>query len=70
MKTTGNNFERKKIDGEETWFWEDEAGSMCGRKRKWRYKVQAGDSYKEAGMCPQGYKHYEIEIRGTPERVT
>jgi hypothetical protein len=69
MKTSVNHFERKKVNGVETWTWEDEPGSMCGRSRRWTYKVQIGDTHREAGTCPQGYKYFELEIGGTPERL-
>ncbi|WKN33782.1 hypothetical protein PZB74_10645 [Porifericola rhodea] len=68
-QTSGNHFERKKIDGEEYWFWEDKVGSQCGRERKWKYKVQVGDSYVQQETCPQGYVWYEINYYGTPEKI-
>jgi hypothetical protein len=66
----GNHFERRKIDEKETWFWEDEAGSQCGRSRKWKYDVQVGDSYAEAGTCPQNYTFFSIPYSGTPEQIS
>lgn len=66
---TGNNFRKANEAGKEVWYWEDEAGSQCGRKRKWKYEVQRGDSVREAGDCPQGYKYFEFEITGTPTRI-
>lgn len=67
---TGNHFEKKTENGKQVWYWEDAAGSQCGRDRKWRYEVQAGDQVRpDAGQCPQGYPWVELTISGVPTRV-
>lgn len=71
VKQSGNHFKSKTEDGKQVWYWEDSAGSQCGRERKWRYEVKAGDTVKpEAGTCEQGYKWVEMDISGTPVKVT
>lgn len=70
MKTNYvNHLERKKIENIEYWFWEDKIGSQCGRERKWKYKVEIGDTYSEKGVCPEGFKYYEIKYSGKPEQI-
>lgn len=70
MRTTQvNHFERKKEGGVEYWYWEDKVGSQCGRDRKWKYTVKTGDTYVEKGICPQGYKYYQISYSGQPEQI-
>ena len=68
-RTEVNHFESRSVNGKPMWFWEDEPGSQCGRTRKWKYEVQRGDSFVEAGTCPQGYTFWTIEYFGTPERL-
>jgi hypothetical protein len=67
--TTGNHFERKKIEGIEYWFWEDKIGSQCGRERKWKYRVQVGDTVVPKGKCPEGYEYHEMNYSGNPEKI-
>lgn len=57
-------------DGKQIWYWEDAVRSQCGRARKWRYEVQRGDSVRETGTCPQGYKWWEMTISGTPTQIS
>ncbi|WP_343806713.1 hypothetical protein [Alteraurantiacibacter aestuarii] len=60
----------KTEDGKPVWYWRDEAGSMCGTERKWRYEVQQGDEVqREAGTCPDGKKWAKMTISGTPVRA-
>ncbi|MEL7683526.1 hypothetical protein AAG594_04245 [Citromicrobium bathyomarinum] len=55
---TGNHFRiSNKI-----WYWEDQPGSQCGRKRTWKYTPQPGASYGRAEKCPQGYYWYRMSI--------
>ena len=64
-----NHFEHKKIDGIETWFWEDGIGNTCARTRKWTYIVQLNDSFVPVGNCAEGYLLFEIQYSGTPQKL-
>ncbi|MGU3543375.1 hypothetical protein [Methylobacterium sp. A52T] len=65
-----NNFEMKTEAGKQVWYWQDSVGSQCGRDRKWRYEVQAGDTVQpDLGQCPQGYAWQEVTISGRPVQV-
>ena len=55
---TRNNF--RIING--VWFWDDTVGSQCGRDRTWTYTPVPGASVRQAGICPQGYPWYEMQV--------
>jgi hypothetical protein len=58
----GNHFYKTIEGGVPYWYWESTPGSQCGRTKKWRYKVNAGDTVGEAASCPQGYPWFEMKL--------
>jgi hypothetical protein len=44
-----------------SWSWEDDPGG-CGRTQSWTHSAQPGDTYRSIGICPQGYRLFEIII--------
>ena len=58
----GNHFYATSEGGVPYWHWQDVVGSQCGTARPWKYKVNVGDTVRQAGNCPQGYPWFEMVL--------